>query len=55
MKTKYKTPTKGTVPKSNKKIVEKEEKSITLTHIYMIVHLHGLVQALLIIIDDKVT
>jgi hypothetical protein len=29
MKTKYKTPNKGTVPKSNKKIVEKEEKSRT--------------------------
>jgi hypothetical protein len=29
MKTKYKTPTKGTVPKSNKQIVEKEEKSRT--------------------------
>ena len=36
-----------TVIKSNRKIVKTEGKLILLTHIYMIAHFPGLVQALL--------
>jgi hypothetical protein len=36
----------GTVPKSNEQIIEKEVKSLPLTHIYMTTHFPGLEQAL---------
>ena len=34
----------GTVPKSNREVVETEAKKIPLTHIYMTSHFPGLVQ-----------
>jgi hypothetical protein len=37
--------TAGTIPKSNRKIAEREVKSIPLTHKYMTIHFPGLLQA----------
>ena len=43
MGTKYHTV--GSIPKSNRKIVEIEASSILITHLYMTTHVHGLTQA----------